>query len=49
VAGHRLLLDGRDIGDAGARAQLRAGPGMHRLALIDPAGRVIDRVRFTIR
>jgi penicillin-binding protein 1C len=49
VAGHRLVLDGRDLGDASARPQLLAGPGVHRLALVDPVGRVIDQVRFTVR
>ena len=49
VAGHRLVLDGRDLGDADARPQVLAGPGMHRLALVDPGGRVIDQVRFTVR
>ncbi len=49
VTGHRLLLDRRDLGDAAARPQLLAGPGMHRLALVDPVGRVIDQVRFTVR
>ncbi len=49
VAGHRLVLDRRDLGDADARPQVLAGPGIHRLALIDPGGRVIDQVRFTVR
>ena len=49
VAGHRLVLDRRDLGDAGARPQVLAGPGMHRLVLLDPGGRVIDQVRFTVR
>ncbi|AYJ86647.1 penicillin-binding protein 1C [Sphingomonas paeninsulae] len=49
VAGHRLVLDRRDLGDADARPQVLAGPGAHRLALLDPSGRVIDQVRFTVR
>ncbi len=49
VAGHRLVLDRRDLGDADARPQVLAGPGIHRLALLDPGGRVIDQVRFTVR
>ena len=49
VAGHRLVLDRRDLGDADARPQVLAGPGLHRLALLDPGGRVIDQVRFTVR
>jgi penicillin-binding protein 1C len=49
VAGHRLMLDRTDLGDADARPQVLAGPGAHRLALLDPGGRVIDQVRFTVR
>lgn len=49
VAGHRLRLDRRDLGDADARPQVLAGPGTHRLALLDPGGRTIDEVRFTVR
>ena len=49
VAGHRLVLDRTDLGDADARPQVLAGPGVHRLALLDPGGRVIDQVRFTVR
>ncbi len=49
VAGHRLMLDRTDLGDADARPQVLAGPGVHQLALLDPGGRVIDRVRFTVR
>jgi penicillin-binding protein 1C len=49
VAGHRLVLDRRDLGAADARPQVLAGPGLHRLALLDPGGRAIDQVRFTVR
>ena len=49
VAGHRLVLDRRNLGDADSRPQVLAGPGMHRLALLDASGRVIDQVRFTVR
>ena len=49
VAGHRLVLDRIDLGDADARPQVLAGPGVHQLALLDPGGRVIDRIRFTVR
>ena len=49
VAGHRLVLDRKDLGDADARPQVLAGPGAHLLALLDPGGRVIDQVRFTVR
>ena len=49
VEGHRLVLDRRDLGQADARPQVLAGPGIHRLALLDAGGRVIDQVRFTVR
>ena len=49
VIGHRLMLDRRDFGAADAAPQLIAPPGPHLLALVDTGGRVIDRVRFTIR
>jgi len=49
VLGHRLTLDSRDLGDAGARPLVLAGPGSHRLKLIDPAGRVVDSLMFTVR
>ena len=47
--GHRLVLDRHDLGDAGARPQVLAGPGVHQLALLDPGGRIVDRIRFTVR
>jgi penicillin-binding protein 1C len=49
VAGHRLLLDKRDIGPADARPMLLTTPGAHRLVLVDMAGKVIDGVLFTVR
>jgi penicillin-binding protein 1C len=49
VTGHRLRLGSRDLGPADMRPQLAAVPGQHRLALVDVSGRVIDRVRFTVR
>ena len=49
VTGHRLTLDRTDLGNADARPQVLAGPGAHQLALLDPGGRIIDRVRFTVR
>ncbi len=49
VTGHRLALDNHDLGDADSRPQIMAPPGVHQLALLDPGGRVIDRVRFTVR
>ncbi len=49
VGGHRLVLDARDLGDAGAKPLVLAGPGMHRLALIDARGKTVDQARFTVR
>jgi penicillin-binding protein 1C len=49
VASHRLMLDDRDLGPAAANPLVLAAPGLHRLRLIDIAGRVVDQVRFTIR
>ena len=49
VVAHRLLLDDRDLGPAGARPLVMAAPGVHRLRLVDVAGRVVDQTRFTIR
>ncbi|WP_343520818.1 penicillin-binding protein 1C [Sphingomonas sp.] len=49
VTGHRLELDGRDLGTADARPMVLAGPGRHRLRLVEPGGRVVDQVLFTVR
>lgn len=49
VIGHRLQLDGRDLGAADARPMVLAGPGRHRLRLIAPGGRIVDQVLFTVR
>lgn len=49
VTGHRLVLDNRDLGDAASAPMVLAGPGSHRLALVDPGGRVVDQARFTVR
>ncbi len=49
VQGHRLLLDGRDIGAADSRPQLLTLPGVRRLFLVDPGGKVVDQVQFTMR
>lgn len=49
VGGHRLMLDRTDLGAADTRPQVLAGPGRHQLALLDPGGRTIDRIRFTVR
>lgn len=45
----RLMLDGRLLGDAQSGVQIPLRPGSHLLALVDPAGRKIDQVRFTVR
>lgn len=49
ATGHRLQLDGRDLGAADARPMVLAGPGQHRLRLVDPGGRVVDQLLFTVR
>ncbi len=49
VAGHRLILDTRDLGAADAGPLVLAGPGPHLIRLVDGGGRVIDRIRFTMR
>jgi len=49
VAGYRLILDKNPLGDADAGQQILPRPGSHMLALVDPGGRMIDRVRFTVR
>ena len=49
VAGYRLILDKKPLGDADAGQQILPRPGSHLLALVDPGGRMIDRVRFTVR
>ncbi|MDB5695732.1 MAG: penicillin-binding protein [Sphingomonas bacterium] len=49
AAGHRVMLDRRDLGSAGATPQIVPVPGRHQLALVDVGGRVVDRVIFTVR
>ena len=49
VAGHRLLLDKRDLGAADAKPLIIATPGAHRLVLVDISGKVMDQVLFTVR
>lgn len=49
VTGYRLILDKAPLGDADAGQQILPRPGSHILALVDPGGRMIDRVRFTVR
>ncbi|OYY78332.1 MAG: penicillin-binding protein 1C [Sphingomonas sp. 28-62-20] len=49
TAAHRLELDTKDLGAADGHPLLLAGPGRHRLRLIDLSGRVVDQVIFTMR
>jgi penicillin-binding protein 1C len=49
VPGYRLILDKTPLGDAGAGQQILPRPGIHMLTLVDPGGKMIDRVRFTVR
>jgi penicillin-binding protein 1C len=49
AGGERLLLDDRDVGDAASGPMVLAGPGSHRLALVDSGGTVLDRSLFTVR
>jgi penicillin-binding protein 1C len=49
VAGHRLLLDRRDLGAAGMERAVLAPRGTHLLRLVDLGGRTVDQVRFTMR
>jgi penicillin-binding protein 1C len=49
VAGYRLILDKKVLGDADTGQQILPQPGVHMLTLVDPGGRMIDRVRFTVR
>ena len=49
AGGERLQLDSQDLGPAEASPMVLPGPGSHRLALVDVAGRVLDRSLFTVR
>ncbi|WP_298675339.1 penicillin-binding protein 1C [uncultured Sphingomonas sp.] len=49
AAAHRLRLDARDLGAADTIAPIFPAPGKHQLALVDLAGRIVDRVTFTVR
>lgn len=49
VPGYRLILDKKPLGDADAGQQILPRPGSHMLTLVDPGGKPIDRVRFTVR
>lgn len=47
--GHRLQLDGRELGSPDTHPLIVPSRGAHRLRLIDPGGRVIDQLLFTVR
>ena len=49
VEGHVLKLDDRILGAADSAPMVLAAPGTHRLALLDPSGRAVDQIRFTMR
>lgn len=49
VDGYRLILDKQVLGDANGGQQILPRPGRHMLTLVAPDGRMIDRVRFTVR
>ncbi|WP_077147905.1 penicillin-binding protein 1C [Sphingopyxis sp. KK2] len=49
VTGYRLILDKTMLGDADAGQQILPRPGSHILTLVDPGGRTVDRIRFTVR
>jgi penicillin-binding protein 1C len=49
VEGHRLILNRRDLGTADSHPMVLVGPGRHRLALVDPGGKVVDQILFTVR
>lgn len=49
VVGHKLVLDAKELGGADSRPVILAGPGRHRLRLVDLGGRVVDQVLFTVR
>lgn len=46
---HHVILDDRDLGAATDQPLFLAAPGRHRLRLVDPGGRVMDQIVFTIR
>ena len=48
TAGHRLTMDRQDLGPADARPLVLAGPGPHRIALLDAVGKPVDQILFTV-
>jgi penicillin-binding protein 1C len=49
VSGERLVLDGRDAGDAAVAPVVLPAPGRHSLMLVSAQGRMLDRSVFSIR
>ncbi len=49
AVGLHLRLDRADLGPASAPALLLPEAGQHRLSLIEPGGRVVDQVAFSVR
>jgi len=49
AAALRVVLDGRDVGPAVPAPMMFPTPGVHRLRLVDRAGRVVDSSIFTVR
>jgi hypothetical protein len=49
AAEHVLRLDGSTLGSPAATILWKPTPGAHRLVLEDHAGRVLDRILFTVR
>ena len=45
----RLALDGKLLPPTQGAPQVPLAPGSHLLALVDPAGKAIDQIRFTVR
>jgi penicillin-binding protein 1C len=45
----RIALDGKAFASAMGTPQIPLVPGTHLLTLVDPSGREIDKVRFTVR
>jgi penicillin-binding protein 1C len=49
AAGHRLLIGPDVLADAETGASIAPRPGSYLVSLVDPGGRTIDRIRFTVR
>lgn len=48
-ASHRIELDTKDLGAGDSHPLVLAGPGRHRIRLVELGGRVVDQVLFTVR